>query len=172
MISVLSVVFVIIVLLFTFQSVGLPILLILVIQGSIWINFSFPGMAQKPIFFLSYLIVTAIQMGANIDYAIVISSWYNELKAEMSRREAIVQALNLSFPTVLTSGSILSSAGFLIAQITTEPAIVGIGECLCRGTLISMFLVMFILPQILFLGDGIVERTRFDLKVPEVARSW
>ena len=108
---------------------------------------------------------------ANIDYAIVISSWYNELKAEMSRREAIVQALNLSFPTVLTSGSILSSAGFLIAQITTEPAIVGIGECLCRGTLISMFLVMFILPQILFLGDGIVERTRFDLKVPEVARS-
>ena len=171
MISVLSVVFVIIVLLFTFQSVGLPILLILVIQGSIWINFSFPGMAQRPIFFLSYLIVTAIQMGANIDYAIVISSWYNELKAEMSRREAIVQALNLSFPTVLTSGSILSSAGFLIAQITTEPAIVGIGECLCRGTLISMFLVMFILPQILFLGDGIVERTRFDLKVPEVARS-
>ena len=171
MISVLSVVFVIIVLLFTFQSVGLPILLILVIQGSIWINFSFPGMAQKPIFFLSYLIVTAIQMGANIDYAIVISSWYNELKAGMSRREAIVQALNLSFPTVLTSGSILSSAGFLIAQITTEPAIVGIGECLCRGTLISMFLVMFILPQILFLGDGIVERTRFDLKVPEVARS-
>lgn len=115
--------------------------------------------------------MTAIQMGANIDYAIVISSWYNELKAEMSRRDAIVQALNLSFPTVLTSGSILSSAGFLIAQITTEPAIVGIGECLCRGTLISMFLVMFILPQILFLGDGIVERTRFDLKVPEVARS-
>ena len=171
MISVLSVVFVIIVLLFTFQSVGLPILLILVIQGSIWINFSFPGMAQRPIFFLSYLIVTAIQMGANIDYAIVISSWYNELKAEMSRRDAIVQALNLSFPTVLTSGSILSSAGFLIAQNTTEPAIVGIGECLCRGTLISMFLVMFILPQILFLGDGIVERTRFDLKVPEVARS-
>ena len=110
-------------------------------------------------------------MGANIDYAIVISSWYNELKGRMSRREAIVQALNLSFPTVLTSGSILSAAGFLIGQITTEPAIVGIGECLCRGTLISMFLVMFILPQILFLGDQIVERTRFNLKVPEVSRT-
>lgn len=115
--------------------------------------------------------MTAIQMGANIDYAIVISSWYNELKAEMSRREAIVQALNLSFPTVLTSGSILSSAGFLIAQITTEPAIVGIGECLCRGTLISMFLVMFILPQILFGRRDRGAWTRFDLKVPEVARS-
>ena len=120
---------------------------------------------------MSYLIVTAIQMGANIDYAIVISSWYSEWKAKLSKREAIIQALNLSFPTVLTSGSILSSAGFLIARITTEPAIVGIGECLCRGTLISMFLVMFILPQILFLGDKIVEKTRFNLKVPEVNRS-
>ena len=171
MISVLSVVFVIIVLLFTFQSVGRPLLLILVIQGSIWINFSFPGITQQPIFFMSYLVVTSIQMGANIDYAIVISSWYNELKGRMSRREAVIQALNLSFPTVLTSGSILSAAGFLIGRITTEPAIVGIGECLCRGTLISMFLVMFILPQILFLGDQVVERTRFNLKVPEVGRT-
>ena len=171
MISVLSVVFVIIVLLFTFQSVGLPLLLILVIQGSIWINFSFPGITRQPIFFMSYLIVTAIQMSANIDYAIVISSWYNELKGNMSRREAIIQALDLSFPTVLTSGSILSAAGFLIGRITTEPAIVGIGVCLCRGTLISMFLVMFILPQILFLGDQVVERTRFNLKVPEAGRT-
>ena len=171
MISVLSVVFVIIVLLFTFQSVGLPLLLILVIQGSIWINFSFPGITRQPIFFMSYLVVTSIQMGANIDYAIVISSWYNELKGNMSRREAIIQALDLSFPPVLTSGSILSAAGFLIGRITTEPAIVGIGVCLCRGTLISMFLVMFILPQILFLGDQVVERTRFNLKVPEVGRT-
>ena len=171
MISVLSVVFVIIVLLFTFQSVGLPLLLILVIQGSIWINFSFPGITRQPIFFMSYLVVTSIQMGANIDYAIVISSWYNELKGNMSRREAIIQALDLSFPTVLTSGSILSAAGFLIGRITTEPAIVGIGVCLCRGTLISMFLVMFILPQILFLGDQVVERTRFNLKVPGVGRT-
>ena len=171
MISVLSVVFVIIVLLFTFQSVGLPLLLILVIQGSIWINFSFPGITRQPIFFMSYLVVTSIQMGANIDYAIVISSWYNELKGRMSRREAVIQALDLSFPTVLTSGSILSAAGFLIGRITTEPAIVGIGVCLCRGTLISMFLVMFILPQILFLGDQVVERTRFNLKVPEVGRT-
>ena len=171
MISVLSVVFVILVLLFTFQSVGLPVLLILVIQGSIWLNFSFSGVTQEPIFFMSYLIVTAIQMGANIDYAIVISSWYSELKATMPKKEAMIQALDLSFPTVLTSGSILSAAGFLIAKITTEPAIVGIGECLCRGTLISIFLVMFVLPQILFLGDEIVEKTRFNIKMPEVNRS-
>ena len=166
MISVLSVVFVVLVLVFTFMSVGLPILLILVIQGSIWINFTFPTVLHTNIFFMSYLIVTSIQMGANIDYAIVISTWYSDLKTRMSPREALIKALDLSFPTVLTSGSILSAAGFLIGQITTEPSIVGIGQCLSRGTLISMFLVMFVLPQILVLGDRIVEKTSFQVKLP------
>ena len=102
---------------------------------------------------------------------IVISSWFNELKGSMSKEQAMIRALSLAFPTVLTSGSILSVAAFLIAKITTEASIVGIGECLCRGTLISMFLVMFILPQMLYLGDRIVERTRFNLKFPEHERS-
>ncbi|MCI5624482.1 MAG: MMPL family transporter [Clostridiales bacterium] len=166
MISVLSVVFVVLVLVFTFTSVGLPILLILVIQGSIWINFTFPTLTHTNIFFMSYLIVTSIQMGANIDYAIVISTWYSDLKTRMPPKQALIKALDLSFPTVLTSGSILSAAGFLIGKITTEPSIVGIGQCLSRGTLISMFLVMFVLPQILVLGDRIVEKTSFQMKLP------
>ena len=170
LISVLSVVFVILVLLFTFQSVGLPILLICVIQGSIWINFSFPTLLDQPIFFMGYLVVTSIQMGANIDYAIVISSRYSEMKELMPPQEAIIKALDLAFPTVLTSGTILTSAAYLIGKLSSEPAIVGIGENLSRGTLISMILVMFILPQILLLGDKIVERTRFNIKVPEVSR--
>ncbi len=166
MISVLSLVFVILVLIFTFMSVGLPILLILVIQGSIWINFAFPYLTNTNIFFMSYLIVTSIQMGANIDYAIVISTWYSDLKTRMTPKEALIKALDLAFPTVLTSGSILSAAAALIGQITTEPSIVGIGQCLSRGTLISMFLVMFVLPQILVLGDKIVEKTSFHVKLP------
>ena len=76
LISILSAFFVIVVLLFTFQSAGLPVLLIVVILGSIWINFSFPTIMGQPLYFLGYLIVQAIQMGANIDYAIVISSPY------------------------------------------------------------------------------------------------
>jgi len=171
LISVLSVVFVIIVLLFTFQSVGLPLLLIAIIQGSIWINFSFPTLTNSPIFFMSYLIVTSIQMGANIDYAIVISSRYSDMKETLPPKQAIVQALNLAFPTILTSGSILTAAAFLIGKLSTEVSIVGIGECLSRGTLISIALVMFILPQVLLLGDLIVEKTRFNIKVPEVRRA-
>ena len=107
-------------------------------------------------------------MGANIDYAIVISTWYSDLKTRMTPREALIKALDLSFPTVLTSGSFLSAAGFLIGQITTEPSIVGIGQCLSRGTLISMFLVMFVLPQILVLGDTVIERTSFEM--PQLER--
>lgn len=168
MVNVLSIVFVIIVLLFTFQSVGLPILLIMVIQGSIWMNFSVPAITNTPIFFMSNLIVTAIQMGANIDYAIVISNWYSELKRTMPKKDAMIKTLNLSFPTVITSGSILASSSFLICQITTEPSIAGMGECICRGTVISMVIVMLVLPQILYLGDAIVERTRFNIKVPEI----
>ena len=163
LISVLSALFVIVILLFTFKSAGLPVLLILVIQGSIWINFSFPTLYEEPLYFLSYLIVNSIQMGANIDYAIVISSHYKDLKQEMHPKEAIVEALNEAFPTIFTSGSILAVAGALIGQMTTNPIIAAIGNCLSRGTIISIFLVFGVLPQILVLGDNIIERTSFEL---------
>jgi len=171
MISILSALFVIIVLLFTFQSVGMPILLIIVIQGSIWINFSVPYLTGTPLFFLGYLVVSSIQMGANIDYAIVIANRYTELKKEMPVKEAIVTTLNQAFPTIITSGAILAMAGVLIALITTNPAIYGIGVCLGRGTIISMFLVMAILPAILILGDKILERSSFNIKYPERTHS-
>ena len=164
LISVLSALFVILILLFTFQSAGLPVLLIIVIQGAIWMNFSFPTLSDTPLYFLGYLIVSSIQMGANIDYAIVISSHYSELKHTMPPKQAIVEALNSSFPTIFTSGSILASAGILISMLTTNPVICAIGTCLGRGTLISIFLVLGVLPQILVLGDSIIERTSFEMK--------
>lgn len=167
LISVLSCFFVILVLLFTFQSAGLPVLLIIVIQGSIWINFSFPTITGTPLYFLGYLIVQAIQMGANIDYAIVISSHYQEEKQKMPHKQAIVHALNAAFPTVFTSGTIMASAGFLIGNLTAQPVVCTMGNCIGRGTVISMLLVLFVLPSILVLGDSIINRTSFKLKVPE-----
>jgi predicted RND superfamily exporter protein len=172
MISVLSAVFVILVLLFTFQSAGIPILLILVIQGSIWINFSFPYLQSSNLFFMSYLVVSAIQMGANIDYAIVITNRYTDLKRQMPIREAVVEALNQSFPTIITSGTMLASAGLLIGLLSSDPAISSIGICLGRGTLISILLVMGILPQLLLCGDLLIEKTAFTLKKPLVSRTY
>lgn len=166
LISILSALFVVLILLFTFQSVGLPILLILVIQGSIWINFSVPTLQNEPLYFLGYLIVNAIQMGANIDYAIVISSHYTELKKEMPIQKAMITALNQAFPTIFTSGTILAVAGALIGAMTTNPVIAAIGTCLGRGTVISILLVLAVLPQILLVGDSIVERTSFAMKAP------
>lgn len=163
-ISILSALFVIIILLFTFKSAGLPVLLIAVIQGSIWINFSFPYFESTPLFFLSYLIVNSIQMGANIDYAIVISSRYMDLKQTMPIKEAIIETLNQAFPTIITSGTILAAAGILIGQLSTDGTISSIGVCLGRGTIISIVLVMGVLPQILVLGDKIIERTSFTIK--------
>lgn len=102
-------------------------------------------------------------MGANIDYAIVISGRYMELKNKMSHRDAIIQTMNLSFPTIITSGCILAIAGGLIGQLSSEATIVGIGQALGRGTVISLIVVMFVLPQILLLGGGIIEKTSFSV---------
>ena len=164
LISILSALFVILVLLFTFTSAALPVLLIVVIQGSIWMNFSFPYLQDSPLYFLGYLVVNSIQMGANIDYAIVISSHYLDLKKYMKPHDAIVGALNEAFPTIFTSGTILAVAGSLIGVMTTNPVISSIGSCLGRGTIISIVLVLGVLPQILLLGDTLMERTSFEMK--------
>ncbi len=162
-VSVVSILIVLVVLLFTFKSAGMPVLLILVIQGSIWINFSLPYLLDEPLFFMSYLVVSSIQMGANIDYAIVVANRYQELKEQMHHRDAIIETMNFAFPTIITSGTILAVAGTLIGMMTSTPSITGIGQNLGRGTIISILLVMFVLPQILLVGGKIVDMTAFEM---------
>ena len=164
--NVVSILAVLVVLLFTFMSAGMPVLLIMVIQGVIWINFSVPAIQQKNVFFMSYLIVSSIQMGANIDYAIVISGRFMELKEKMSKKDAIIETMNFAFPTIVTSGSMLALAGIFIGQMSSDGAICGIGQCLGRGTIMSIIIVMFVLPQILLLGEKIIDRTSFAVSIP------
>ena len=169
-ISVLTALFVMIILFFTFQSAGLPVLLVLTIQGSIWINFAVPSIEGQTVFFIAYLIVSAIQMGATIDYAIVISNRYLQLKQQMPLKEAITETLNQSFPTIFTSGSILTCAGFLIGEIASDATVASIGVALGRGTLISIILVLFVLPQILLMGDIIIEKTALTMNITRPQR--
>ncbi len=166
-VSVVSILIVLAVLLFTFNSAGMPVLLIVVIQGAIWMNFAYPALVHKDVFFLTQLVVSSIQMGANIDYAIVIANRYTENTKTMPPKEAIIEAMNFAFPTILTSGTILATSGILISFLTTECTINGIGEALGRGTIISIILVMFVLPQILIMGGKILEKTSFSM--PKVA---
>lgn len=162
-VSVVSILIVLVVLLFTFKSAGMPVLLILVIQGSIWINFSMPYLLNQPLFFMSYLVVSSIQMGANIDYAIVVANRYQELKGQMPHRDAIIETMNFAFPTIITSGTILAVAGTLIGLMTSTASITGIGQNLGRGTILSILLVMFVLPQILLIGGKVVDMTAFSM---------
>lgn len=162
-ISMLTILFVFMILLFTFKSFGIPLLLVFTIQGSIWINFSFPVIVEDKMYFLSYLVVSSIQMGATIDYAIVMTNRYEALKKNMDHKKAAVAAINESFPTILTSGSILMMAGMLIGYISTDAIISSLGICLGRGTLISIILVMLVLPQILLLCDKFIDKTYFEI---------
>ena len=164
-ITILTALFVLLILIGTFQSAGLPVLLVLTIQGSIWINFSIPALQGQGIYFIAYLICSAIQMGATIDYAIVISSRYMDLKYKMPLKDAVGETINQAFPTIFTSGSIMASSGFLIGNISSDATTAAMGIALGRGTIISIVLVMFVLPQILLLGDTIIEKTALNINL-------
>ncbi len=171
LILVLAVVIIVAILLLSTKAyLEIPVLLVLTIQGSIWINFSVPVLTGGSVFFIAYLIVSAIQMSATIDYAIVISNRYLQLKQEMPIKKAMTETLNQSFPTIFTSGSILTCAGFLIGEIASDATVASIGVALGRGTLISIILVLFVLPQILLLGDIIIEKTALTINLARTQR--
>lgn len=164
-ISIITALLVGIILLFTFQSAALPFILVLTIQGSIWVNFSLPYLVNEPMFFLSYLIVSSIQMGATIDYAIVITGRYMVLREECeSKNKAISRTLNEAFPTIITSGTIMAASGFVIGFLTSNATIASLGKTLGIGVLISMILVMFVLPVLLYLFDFTIDKTSFSKK--------
>ena len=178
MVSAMSILMVMLVLLFTFRSLGMPILLTLVIQGSIWINFGITVLTGEYVLFMVYLVASTIQMGCNVDYAIVVASHYTEARADQGPREAMITALNLAFPTIITSGTMLISAGLLIGARVSSGAVAGMGRFVGVGSLITVFLVLFVLPQLLLLGDTFVRRTalpaqrRLPLTAASRAARW
>ena len=158
----ITILFVAIILLFTFKSVWMALLLILTIEGSILINFGTVSLLGKEIFFMSYIIVSAIQMGATIDYAIVIASRYKQLRVKYDKETSVVKTLEDRLPAVITSGLILLIAGFLIGFISTSSIISSIGLFLGIGTLISLIATIFVLPAILYLFDKLIIKTSTD----------
>lgn len=159
----ISIITVLTVLLMSFKSLAMPVILILVIQGAIWINFSIPSIMNTPLFFLGYIIISAMQMGANIDYAIVIATRYKEMRKRFDKREAIIDTMNFAFPTVITSGLIMALTGLCIGYLSSEATISSLGINLGRGTIVSIILVLFVLPQLLLVGDGLIQKTTFSL---------
>lgn len=161
-VNMLSIVMVMIILLITFKSVALPILLTLVIECGIFINMAIPYYTGKSMMFLGYLIVSSIQLGATIDYAILLTNNYLNFKKENPKKIASQMAVDKSLPSIITSGGILVCAAYLIKWCSTINAVSEIGHLIGRGALISMFLVVFFLPHILVIFDKLIEMTNFE----------
>ena len=149
----------------SFRRVGLPVLLVFVIEGSIWLSMGISRLAGEPIFFLSYLICVSIQMGATIDYGILFMDQYRALRERLPAGWALAEALRRALPTILTSGSILVTAGFIIGKICSIYYISSIGLLLARGALISVILILTLLPALLLIFDRwVLPRQRREAK--------
>lgn len=158
----LSIVAVMMILLFTFKSVALPIILTVVIELGIFINMAIPYFMGNSMMFIGYLIVSSIQLGATIDYAILLTNHYLDARKNKVKREASRIAVTKSIPSILTSGGILVVAAFLIKWCSSITAVSQIGELIGRGALISIALVVFFLPHVLVAFDKVIEFTNFE----------
>lgn len=156
-----------IVLLFSFKSVSLPVILVLGIETAIWINLSIPYFAGQTIFYISYLIISSIQLGATVDYAILFTDRYLEFRGHMNRKEAIIQTVSAVTVSILTSGLTLTIVGFLLGYISTHGILSQLGMFLGKGTLCSLLIVFFVLPGLLYLFDGVIQRTTRNLNFIE-----
>lgn len=169
-VSIFTILFVFVILMFTLKSWGMPIPLVLTIQGAIFINFSFFALTATNVFFFVYLIVSAIQMGATIDYAIVTTGRYTENRKFMDSKDAMVEAVNSAFPTIITSGTIMVAASFLIGGLVANPLIATLGNCLGRGVVISILGVLLVIPSLLTVFDKILMKTAFKPDRPKLLR--
>ena len=141
----------------SFRALILPAILVFVIEGAIWITMAVSRMTGQAIFFMSYLICVAIQMGATIDYGILLSDQYRTLRRQgLAVPDALTAALKRALPTILTSGVILITAGYIIGRRCSIYYISSIGLLLSRGALVSVILILTLLPALLTLCDRLV----------------
>lgn len=148
----------------TYKSLLIPIILVLVIQGSIYINMAVPYFMRDPLVFVGYMLVSSILLGATIDYAILLTSRYMEHRRTMNKYDAVQHALADSSRTLITSAGILTCAGASIQFVSSLPATQIIGGAVMRGGIASYVMVMVPLPQLLLLLDKAIKVTTWKGK--------
>lgn len=153
-----------IVLLLALRSVVLPVLLVLGIETAIWINLSIPYFTDQTIFYIAYLIISSIQLGATVDYAILLTERYREYRQNYGKKESITRTLSAVTVSILTSGSVLTVVGFLLGVISTHGLLSQLGFFLGKGTLCSLVIVLFALPGMLYLFDGTFIKKKKSMK--------
>lgn len=148
------------ILLITMKSLILPIILVLSIETAIWINLSIPYFSGQAIFYIAYLIISSIQLGATVDYAILFTDRYKEMRQMYDKKEAIIQTISAVSVSVLTSASVLTVVGFLLGIFSTHGLLSQLGYFLGKGTLCSLVIVLFVLPGLLYLFDKLIIKSK------------
>ncbi|MDL2225590.1 MMPL family transporter [Eubacteriales bacterium OttesenSCG-928-M02] len=161
MVNMVAVIAIFLVLLFSLRSLSLPFILLITIETGIWVNLSIPYFMGSAINFMGYLVLSTVQLGATVDYAILFTDHYQNQRKQLPKKAALHNAMGDSFQSILVSASILSIAGFVLALTSSNPAIADIGMLLGRGTLLSVFMVVCFLPAMLSLFDGLIGKTTY-----------
>ena len=157
-VSIISLAGVALVVMLTFHSVMVPILVIIPIEVAIYLNMTIPYIIGDSMVYIGYIIVSCLQLGATIDYSILMTNNYMEFRETMESREAAVTAIAKSAISILTSGGILTVVGYLLYFTSSIQAISQVGRLVGRGALLSMILVLSLLPALLAAFDKPIRR--------------
>ena len=158
------------VLLLTMRSLWLPVVLVLTIETAIWLNLSVPYFSGSSIFYITYLIISAIQLGATVDYAILFTDRYRENRRSAERHQAVVKTVADTAVSILTSGSVLTVVGLLMGYISSNQLLAQLGLLLGRGTIFSLGAVLLVLPGLLYVSDRLVMGRRRDAGIEKEER--
>jgi len=163
-VNLLSIVLVFVVLLVNFKSAILPFILLFVIELGIFINMAIPYITGMPLIFIGFMIVSSVQLGATIDYAILFTQFYVEARKTLVKRDAIKYALDHGGHSILTSSLILTTAGYVLKFASSVTGVSAIGELIGRGAALSGVLVIFLLPMLLYIFDKAIAKTTMQAK--------
>ena len=158
----LSMLGVFLVVMFSFRSFIIPVIVMIPIEIAIFLNMAIPYLEGDTMVFMGYIIVSSIQLGATVDYSILLTNNYVSCRKSMGKKDACISAIKLSCPSVFTSGTIIILAGYIIHFISTTAAIGDLGHLIGRGALFSVFLVLTVLPALLVLCDRIITSNEWD----------
>ena len=158
----LSMLGVFLVVMFSFKSFIIPLIVMIPIEIAIFLNMAIPYLTGDTMVFMGYIIVSSIQLGATVDYSILLTNNSVSCRRTMDKKKACVEAIKLSCPSVFTSGTIIILAGYIIHFISTTAAIGDLGHLIGRGALLSVFLVLTVLPALLVRFDKIITSNEWD----------
>jgi predicted RND superfamily exporter protein len=159
LVNIIAIVGIFIVLLLTFRSLTLPLFLLFSIETAIWVNLSYAYFTDQYLNFVGYLVISTVQLGATVDYAILLTNRYLANREVLSKKEAMRVTIDNNLGVILTSAFILSTAGFILSLTSTNPIISELGMLLGRGTVLSFVMVICVLPALLLLFDRVVKKT-------------